>query len=378
LPHDALSLEINSRISRGDASDAAREVRLHFLSERLDRSDFEIHEEYISHVSAQIKRELRICRDVYGEFLDDLNNRSFTAKATVALDHAIAPLASRRLREEVLTYVDRAKMSIFMFAVLFYRLFSRLARHPAFNSDWVKTCNVIEALIPNTSFQELKNSTSRQISTIARGPFGDPAEPPQIVYVKGREVGLKPNTIWDFRNELIAYELWRMWDFVFREICDQHAAIDCAEKSNVALALITLTPFERLAGRMFYEVSENFLTHVPDEVFLNMGRELDSHKIGLLENLDPRGREILRYLGRQGKPITTWEGALTDTRERRFLPAGVKNRAEATTLKEFGTLSRSAKRAFYRAKDSYGTALEAVYEKRIPVSMRGHPFRLNS
>lgn len=263
-----------------------------------------------------------------------------------------------------------------MFAALFYRIFGRLTRHPNFDPHWIAMPKVVQFLIPDTCFQELKDAKSRQLSFVAQGPFGDPAEPFQVVYMNRGEVGLKPNTIWDFRNQLIGCELWRLWDFVFREICDQHAAIDCEEKSNVALALIALSPFDRLAGRMFYEASESYITRVPNEFFMKMGRQLDEQRIGLFENLDTGGREIVRHLGRQGKPINSWEGALADRRELKFLPPNPKSRTEATTLKEFGTLSGCAKRAFYRAKDSYSDVLEMIYEQRVPASMRSNPFQL--
>ena len=35
-----------------------------------------------------------------------------------------------------------------------------------------------------------------------------------------------------------------------------------------AIALIKLNPFERLAGRTFYEASETDLTRVPDDIFI--------------------------------------------------------------------------------------------------------------
>lgn len=375
LPHDALSLEIASRVSRRDASDAEREVRKDFLRGRINSPKLEVHDGYINLISAELKRELRICRDVYAEFFKALNKKSPTAKARVALDYAVVPLAARRLRQEVLTYISCSGMSDFMFAALYYRLFGHLALHPNFNPDWITATKVVEFLIPDICFRGLKDATPRQLSFIAQGPFGDPVEPFQVLYISGREVGHKPNTIWDHRNELVGCELWRLWDSVFREICDQHAAIDCEEKSNVALALIGLSPFERLAGRMFFEASERSNTQVPNEFFLAMGRQLDEQKIGLLENLDPSGREIVRNLARHGKPIGTWERALADTTEYKFLPTIAKTRVEATTLKNFGKLSRSAKRAFYRAKDAYVDALERIYEQRVPASMRGHPFR---
>jgi hypothetical protein len=81
-----------------------------------------------------------------------------------------------------------------------------------------------------------------------------------------------------------------------------------------------------------------------------MGRELDGKHISLADNLDPKGREILKHLERQGKSITSWEIALADRSVRSFLPERAATRDEATALKQFGTLSRCAKRAFYQAR----------------------------
>ena len=173
---------------------------------------------------------------------------------------------------------------------------------------------------------------------------------------------------------LLGFELCRLWEFVFHEICDQHAAIDCEEHSNVALALIALSPFELLAGKMFYEASEADLKHVPDNVFVRMGQRVDREEISLADNLDARGRAILKHLSRQGKPVATWEIALSDKHERAFLPDKATTRAEETTLRQFGTLSRCAKRAFYRAKDVYQQALEKVYEQRVAATIKKNPF----
>jgi len=211
---------------------------------------------------------------------------------------------------------------------------------------------------------------------LAAGPFGDPVQPFDRLVINLQTGGSEwiPNAIWDHRNTLLAYELSRIWDLVFREICDQHAAIDCEEHSNVALALIALNSFERLAGRMFYEAGETDVTRVTDDVFISMGRELDRKQISLADNLGAKGREILKHLGRQGKSIISWEIALADKREREFVVERTATRDEATTLKQFGTLSRCAKRAFYQAKDAYQRALERVYEQRIPAPIKKNPF----
>ena len=354
LPHEALSLEIVSRISQREPSEANHQVKLEYLRDRLRTLDREKHDEYLNRIAAELKRELRTCRDVYREHLKTINKRSVTAKARLALDFAVAPMASRRLREETIIYVRHVGVNDLMFATLFFRLAGRLIMHPNFTPEWLEIEKIIDSVIPDTCFQELKEATSRELGSLAEGPFGNPVEPfERLVLLPQWRVGRTPNAIWDRRNLMVAYELHRLWDFVFREICDQHAAIDCEEQSNVARALITLTAFERLAGRMFYEEIERYLTRVPDDIFIRMGRELDKQRIPLAENLDARGREILKYLGRQGKPITGWQDALADNSEYEFLPREATTREEATTLKQFGKLSRCTKRAFYRAKDAY-------------------------
>ena len=225
----------------------------------------------------------------------------------------------------------------------------------------------------------MKEATSREIGSLATGPFGAPAQPfKQLVISLGRggTSEWKRNAIWDHRNILLSSELWQLWNFVFREVCDQHAAIDCEERSNVARALIALNTFELLAGRMFYEASERDAKRVPDGVFIKMGQQLDREHIPLADNINCNGKAILKYLGRKGKPVTSWEVALADKREQEFLPVTITTRDEATILKRFGTLSRSAKRAFYGAKDAYRQALEQVYEERTQAPVQ-HNFFLS-
>jgi hypothetical protein len=293
------------------------------------------HQHYINQVAIDLKRELRICRDVYRENLRTVNNKSITTKTRVALDFAVAPMASRRLREETIVYVRHVGVSDLMFAVLFYRLAERLLTHPNFVPEWLLLERVVSSLIPDTCFQQMKEATSREIGFLATGPFGDPAQPfEQMVISLGRGEPSKSvwNEIWDHRNILLGHELWRLWNFVFHEICDQHAAIDCEEQSNVARALIALNPFELQAGRMFYEASERDVNRVPDGVFIEMGRKLDREHIPLAENLDSKGRAILKHLGRKGRPTTNWEVAVADKREQVFLPVTTVARDEATIL----------------------------------------------
>lgn len=63
LPHDALSLEIVTRIRHRDSSEADHEVEKEYFRERLKLLDKGEHDAYINRVAADLKRELRICRD---------------------------------------------------------------------------------------------------------------------------------------------------------------------------------------------------------------------------------------------------------------------------------------------------------------------------
>ncbi len=203
----------------------------------------------------------------------------------------------------MITYVRQVGVSEVMFGTLFHRLADRLLTHPNFDPEWMTFERVTLGLIPDTCFQELKKATSREIESLATGPFGNPTQPFELLIIDlgGTGAQWKPNAIWDNKNILIGCELWRLWDFVFHEICDQHSAIDCEEHSNVARALIALDPFERLAGKMFYEATEEDSNRVPDDVFVTMGRQLDRDHIPLANNLDPKGREILKSPRSEGK-----------------------------------------------------------------------------
>ena len=143
LPHDALTLEINTRIAHREAHHADLEIAKKYLGERLKRLKVAEHDDYINCVAADLKRELRICRDVYRDYLKTINKKSATAKARVALDFALAPMASKRLREEVLIYVRSVGVDELMFAVLFYRLADRLLMYTDFEPEWLELGKIV-------------------------------------------------------------------------------------------------------------------------------------------------------------------------------------------------------------------------------------------
>src|SRR5437868_13205597 len=86
LPHERLSLEIARTVVYRLQQEAHYELRLEELKARLPELNEEDHREYARLVSAEMNRELRICRDAYRRFLAALNNKSRTAKRGVALD----------------------------------------------------------------------------------------------------------------------------------------------------------------------------------------------------------------------------------------------------------------------------------------------------
>jgi hypothetical protein len=69
LPHEALSLEIDARIVRREPSEADAEVTREHLRGLLKLLEPTDHEAYVNRVAADLKRELRICRDVYRDIL---------------------------------------------------------------------------------------------------------------------------------------------------------------------------------------------------------------------------------------------------------------------------------------------------------------------
>jgi hypothetical protein len=82
LPHDELALEISSRISHRQAHLTDLEVAQKYLRERLKLLILPEHDDYINCVAADLKRELRICRDVYRDYLKVINKKSATDEAT--------------------------------------------------------------------------------------------------------------------------------------------------------------------------------------------------------------------------------------------------------------------------------------------------------
>jgi hypothetical protein len=362
LPHHRLSSEIAQTVAYRLPQEAHYEFQLQELTARLPELREEDHSEYVRLVSAEINRELRICRDTYRRYLASLNNKSRTAKWEVALNFAVAPRASERLRQEVCASLrdTKVKPTIVEFfladnagiLVPFGNLEVQTPQEPSIEK-------VICSCVPRCAFQNLKQRFKRE-SFIVGGEFAKP-------YVLRRAMShrVKDNDIsmlYD-ANEIWISQAGRMWDSVLYEIVAQQVQIDLEERSDAIAALEVLSRFDRTAGPLYAEVNERFTT-IPDGVWADIGAKIDRARISLAETLEPEGKKILRDLAKQKMFISTWEEALVCDSDFDLLESKIVVRGN---VKYRGMLSRHAKRAFYRARDKYRNVLEHVYEKRALV-----------
>jgi hypothetical protein len=357
LPHLRLCSEVAQRVAYRAPLEANNELRLQELSTRLPQLRLEEHQEYSRLISAEVIRELRICRDVYREYLATLNNKSRKAKWGVALDFAVAPRASRRLCQEICAYLHSTQVDPFTVEVLFAYC-GRLAMTE--NGPMMLKERSIEeiigARIPDDSFQGLKKQFEKD-SFPAGGPFSRPQ------FSCGFSLGLHGGEILEMfqRSQVWISSAGAMWDNVLREIIAQQVQIDLEEQSDALAGLDTLSSFERYAGVLYFEARDHYIT-IPDEEWTKIGEKIDQLKIPLKDNLGRAGRDVLRKLAKHGTVVTKWSVALVSKSDFGVLPT--KEVSEGR-VKFLGNLSRHAKRAFYRADEVYRQVLERVYERRI-------------
>src|SRR5439155_109141 len=119
LKHAWLYSEIERAVADRRPSEARDEVELRELTKRLPEMQAAEHRKYTSLVVAEMKRELRICRDEYHKYLERINAESRTAKWKVALEFEVAPRASRRLSQEATAYLRDAHVDETVFDFLF-------------------------------------------------------------------------------------------------------------------------------------------------------------------------------------------------------------------------------------------------------------------
>jgi hypothetical protein len=362
LPHERLSSEIAQAVAYRLPQEAHYEIQLRELAARLPELQEEDHREYVRLVSAEINRELRICRDTYRRYLATLNNKSRTAKWEVALNFAVAPRASQRLRREICAYLRDAKVEPWI--VEFFLEYNVGYVVPLGNME-VKTPEepsveqVICSCVPRWAFQNLKRRFKRE-SFIVGGRFAKPhVFRCAISYrAKGDDISMLYEA-----NEIWLSQAGHMWDNVLHEIVAQQVQIDLEERSDAMAAVEVLSLFDRIAGSLYAEASERYTT-IPDGVWADMGAKIDSAGISVEDALEPEGKKVLKDLAKQKIFITTWEESLVCDSDFGVLDSKI---IVGGNVKYRGILSRHAKRAFYRARDKYRKVLEHVYEKRFSI-----------
>jgi hypothetical protein len=360
LPHERLSSEIAQAVAYRLPQEAHHELQLRELTAKLPELREEDHREYVRLMSAEVNRELRICRDTYRRYLATLNNKSRAAKWEVALNFAVAPRASERLRREICTYLRDTKVEP---RIVGFFLADNAGVLVRFGEQEVKTPEelsieeIICSCVPCCAFQNLKQRFKRE-SFMVGGVFATPyvLRCAMSTRVKGNDISV----LYD-ANEIWISQAGRMWDNVLHEIVAQQVQIDLEERSDAMAAVGVLSRFDRTAGPLYAEANERYRT-IPDGVWADMGAKIDRAGISLKETLEPQGKKVLRDLAKQKILITTWEESLACHSDFDVLESKIFDRGN---VRYRGMLSRHAKRAFYRARDKYRNVLEHVYENRL-------------
>lgn len=359
LPHERLSSEITKTVAYRLPQEARHELELRELTARLPELQEEDHRQYALLVSAEMNRELRICRDTYRPFLAALNNKSRTAKWGVALDLAVAPRASQILRNEIYAYLRHTKVEPWIVEVFLAHNMGMVV--PLGNSE-VQTprepslVEVIRWCVPDHAFQDLKHRFKRE-SFIVGGPF---AKTYILRHALSYGISFEDISMLYGANETWVSQAGHMWDNVLHEIIAQQVQIDLEERSDAMTAMEVLSQFDRTAGQLYAEASERYTT-IPDGVWADMGAKIDRAGTSLENTLEPEGKKVLSDLARQKIFINTWEEALVCDSDFGILESKTIVRGN---VKYRGMLSRHAKIVFYRARDKYRKVLENVYERR--------------
>jgi hypothetical protein len=356
LPHGRLSAEIDRDVAFRQPSEAHAELQLEELRPTLREVRGHNHRDYTRLISGEMVRELRICRDTYRDYLAKINDASRTAKWSVVLDFAVAPRASRRLRQEICAYLHHAEVRPLVVEILFAYGGRLVMTEHGIECKERSIDDVVGALIPERSFEGLKAQVKHSSFRVG-GPFA------RLQFACGFSFGLRGDEILRLYrdNQFWISQIGRMWDNILREIVAQQVQIDLEERSDALAAIETLSPFDGLAGRLYLEASDRYHT-IPDEIWKKIGSMLDASKLRIGRNLEPEGKKLLAKLARQGISVTKWEDALVCRDDYGLIE---RKKVTANRVKYCGMLNRHAKRAVYRARDKYRAVLDRVYETHI-------------
>src|SRR5438874_904514 len=94
LPHLRLQTEIRLAVLKRTPEEASVEAKLRKLEDDLPKLDGEDHQSYAALAIGEMKRELRLWRDCYWDYLDSFNRASRTIKRRIGVELAVAPAAA--------------------------------------------------------------------------------------------------------------------------------------------------------------------------------------------------------------------------------------------------------------------------------------------
>jgi hypothetical protein len=341
LPHSRLRAEIRLAVLKRTPEEAPDEAKLRELEDDLPKLDSEDHKSYVTLVIGEMKRELRIWRDHYWDYLDNLNRAPCTIKRRDGLELAVAPIAAIRLAQRASKYLTDSHVDPSVFNLIFgtpnlvciHLDGSKCVGHAETSIE-----NMMTKVVPRNSFRDMQNWRKFTAMSMVGGPFALPTQPrPASMALHASQ------SVW-------ISSLCRMWDEVFREMMIYHISIDAEEQVYELRAEERLTQFQKVAGTFYIEYEARCGTPLSEDVWKQLAEILDQKSLPLRENLEENGKVALKAAVRLlGRDITTWAEAIMYEKPA-DQPAPKETRDGK--LSYTGDLSRHAKRAIHRAKDA--------------------------
>jgi hypothetical protein len=319
------------------------ETELHGLENDLPKMDSGDHRDYVTLAIGEMKRELRIWRDHYWDYLDNLNRASRATKRRIGLDLAVAPVAAIRLARRGSGYLAHSHVDPIVFKLIFVPqklVYVALDDKKCVAPPEMNIADMMTRLVPQTSFRK----SGHEQGFIAGGPFALPPVPQQESMVLH-----ELNQVW-------ISSLCRMWDEVLCEMMTQYFLVDQEKRAYVLRAEERLPQFQWVAGSLYLRYLQIYGASLPEHAWTQLAEILDQRAFQLEDNLEPQGKEALKdAVARCGHDINTWAQAFA---YRAIGDWSVRKdpRPQDDTHLYLGDLTRHAKKAVYRAKDAVENA----------------------
>jgi hypothetical protein len=319
--------------------DAPVGARLRKLEDDLPKLDGEDHQSYAALIIGEMKRELRLWRDCYWDYLDSLNRASRTIKRRIGVELAVAPAAAIRLAQRGSKYLAHSHVDPSLFNLIFvpqnlvciHLDGAKCAGHPETSIE-----DMMTRLVPQSSFRKLEHKQGFMVG----GPFAIPPVPrPESMMLH------ELNQVW-------ISSLCRMWDEVVCEVMTQYFLIDLDERVSALRAAESFTEFQRSAGTLYLDYIERYGARLPEQAWNQFAEIMDQKSFPLKDNLESMGKKALAdAIVECGHEINTWAEALafraTNNPAARFVQG-----FDEKTDRYLGDLTRHAKKTVYRAKEA--------------------------